>query len=173
MGLSRPGALIIHTTSKKVLILRVENNPALAYWHPQTPTQQPARPSFALPRHPSLPPSLSWALVQWSIYFSSCLTWVILSRHLAASAVIQGFLLRRQRMLLPATVKEKNSLHFSLFSLQKKYWTNKTCIPGPEMLQRAHVCWDWMWNVEQCWLLSFAFQPEQAHKSTAEIWADL
>ncbi|CAL8356429.1 unnamed protein product [Lota lota] len=47
--------------------------------------------------------------------------------------------------------------------------TNKVCIPGPETLQRAHICWDSMWNKEQRRLLSFAFQPQHAHKSTADI----
>lgn len=48
-------------------------------------------------------------------------------------------------------------LSLSLSFFLQKYWTNKTCIPGPEMLQRAHVCWDWLWNVEQRWLLSLHF----------------
>lgn len=49
MRRSGPGTLIIHNTSMKVLILKVENNPPLVNWHPQIPTQQPAHSSLPLP----------------------------------------------------------------------------------------------------------------------------
>lgn len=167
MRLSRPGTLIIHTTSKKVFILRVEKNPQLVNWHPHSSLHPPHQPSS-----PFIPPTISSSSMKHLFLFLFDMGDSI--KASGSKCCNTRLSVEMSKNVTLCCTERKNSLHFSLlfFPLQK-YWTNKTCIPGPEMLQRAHVCWDWLWNVEQCWLLSFAFQPEQAHKSTAEIWAEL
>lgn len=134
---SRPATLIIHTTSKKALRVRFQQNP---------PTLNRR---WVLPVLPVIPPIIKLSSSSVKHLFLFLFNMGDSIKAAGSNCCNTQASAEMSENVTLAYWTRKNSLHFFLsfflfifFFFLWKYRTNKTCIPGPEMLQRAHVCWD-------------------------------